>query len=450
MKKVLLLSVVLLGSGLAVFAGGQNEPMDEDVYPAGTMSFMGYGNPQVHKVHADDFLNRNRDVAPTVDFEILHVESESAARQHVIMSVTAGAWDDLPTAMRTEEVSLQVMADHGILVDLTDFALEHKDDYIDGVWDAGFYDGRYYGIPTQFKPQLLFYNATLFEKYNIDPERMDTIEGWIDVGRDLKRKSEGKVRLSYIDPGHFTWRYYGRRGLMPQAEANIWDDDGNVVIDTDPGSLLAFNTLDTLKSEDLLLTASMFQPQLYDATRDGRIATFYIGAFWDQFLRQNLPDMEGDWRMMPAPMFENIGLRGAPVAAIDVILNPPGGAPYKDLYLEMMLDFQFNNEARIDWTEKMIGQNQTVSAPIVKKTLEDPYWSQPTHYYGGQSLLGMETKGLVNFAPNLRVTNVDAEADSIISAELEKYVAGDQSMDQAVANMGRILRQRIRKAPAAR
>ncbi len=435
---------------MSVSAGGRAEVVEDGVYPAGTMTFMGYGNPQVHKVHGDDFLERNRDVAPNVDFEILHVESEQAARQHVVMSVTAGVWDDLPTAMRTQEVSLQVLADQGILADLTDFALEHKDDYLDGVWEAGFYDGKYYGIPTQFKPQLIFYNASLFEEYDIDPERMDTIEGWIDVGRELKEKSNGKVHLSYVDPGSFTWRYYGRRGFMPQAEANIWDEDGNVVIDTDPGSLLAFETLDTLHSEGLLLTATMFQPQLYDATRDGRIATYYIGAFWDQFLRQNLPDMEGDWRMMPAPMYENVGMRGAPVPAIDVVIAHPDGNPYKDLYLEMMLDFQFNNEARIDWTEQMLAQNQTISAPIAKETLKDPYWKQPTPYYGGQSLLGMESEGLVNFAPNLRVTNVDAEADSIISAEIEKYVAGDQSMDQAVKNMGRILRQRIGTAPAAR
>ncbi len=452
MKKwiTMLSSAVCITAVMGLSAAGRAEEVEEGVYPAGTMSFMGYGNPQVHQEHADDFLERNRDIAPNVKFEVMQVETEEAARQHVIMSVTAGAWEDLPTAMRTQEVSLQVLAEAGILVDLTDVAMEYKDDFLDGVWDAGFYDGKYYGFPTQFKPQLLFYNASLFEEYDIDPQRMDTIEGWIDVGRELKEKSNGEVHLSYVDPGHFTWRYYGRRGLMPQAEARIWDDEGNVVIDTCPGSLLAFDALDTLYSEGLLLKATMFQPQIYDATRDGRIATYYIGAFWDQFLRQNLPDMEGDWRMMPAPVFESVGLRGAPVPAIEVLIDNPGGNPYKDLYIDLQLDFQFNNEARKKWTESMLAQNQTISAPIVHETLKDPYWSQPTPYYGGQSLLGMESKGLENFAPNMRVTNADAEADSIISSEIEKYVAGDQTMDEAVANMGRILRSRIGKAPAAR
>ena len=44
------------------------------------------------------------------------------------------------------------------------------------------------------------------------------------------------------------------------------------------------------------------------------------------------------------------------------------------------------------------------------------------------------------------VTPQDAEADTIISAELEKYVAGDQSMDDAIANMQKNLEAKIGKA----
>ena len=453
MRKSLVLSVLglwlIVSAGL--FAAAQREAAAaEEEYPAGTMRFMGYGNPQVHEEYIDAFLDRNRDIAPNVRYETIHVESEAAARQQIIVSATAGAWDDLPTAFRTQEVSMQVMAEAGLLMDLTDFVTEHKERFIDGAFSGLTYDGRYYAFPSQLKPQLVFYNVEIFDEYGIDPERMDTIEGWVEVGRELKERSNGEVYLSYIDPGSYTWRYYGRRGFMPQANARIWDDEGNVVIDTDPGARMAFETLDTLYQEELLLRAPMFQPSLYDATRDGRIATYYIGAFWDQFLRQNLPDMEGKWRMMTAPMFESVGTRGAPVVALESLPNPPGGNTYAGLYLEYLLDFQTNIDARIAWTESMLEQGQTVSAPITHEALEDPYWRSPTPYYGGQSLLGMESDGLHNPSENLRVTTADAEADAIISAELEAYVAGDQTMEQAIANMGRVLRDRIGQAPPAR
>ena len=58
----------------------------------------------------------------------------------------------------------------------------------------------------------------------------------------------------------------------------------------------------------------------------------------------------------------------------------------------------------------------------------------------------MEGKGLENSSQNLVVTPEDSEADTIISAELEKYVAGDQTMDEAIANMQANLESRIGQA----
>ena len=44
------------------------------------------------------------------------------------------------------------------------------------------------------------------------------------------------------------------------------------------------------------------------------------------------------------------------------------------------------------------------------------------------------------------VTPQDAQADIIISAEIEKYVAGEQTMDQAIANMDSQLKLMIGQA----
>ena len=43
----------------------------------------------------------------------------------------------------------------------------------------------------------------------------------------------------------------------------------------------------------------------------------------------------------------------------------------------------------------------------------------------------------------MMVTASDAEADTIISAELEKYIAGEQTIQQAIANMDKELKLRI-------
>jgi multiple sugar transport system substrate-binding protein len=318
---------------------------------------------------------------------------------------------------------------------------------VPGVFDDIYYKGKLWCLPNSLRGQMLFYNKEIFDKYGIDPKEMETFEGYLEVGKKLRDASKGQVFLSYIDPATRTWRYWGRRGLMPQAKARIWDDEGNVVIDTDPGARTALKYLETLHKEGLLFNSLILQPPLYEATRQGKVATYYIGAFYDEFLRANLADMAGKWRIMKPPVFKDIGIGGAPVVGIECITQKPGN-PYGELVKMIWYDMMFNTEARIAWTKDMIKQNAPYSNPISKEMLKDPFWKEPEPYYGGQSFREWEGIVLENPSVNMRVTPKDAEADGIISAEIEKFVAGNQTMDQAIANMGKLLRDRIGKAPA--
>ena len=433
--------IALLANGVVWAQGGQESP-DDGSYPPGTMVLYDYGQPQYWLQFFTNYLEDNPEATANVTVEMVQTEGEADARQKVQMSFTAAAYDELPDAMATAPVSMQALAEGGVLMDVTDFVEPYMDRFFPGTFDQITYKGRVYGLPKSLRPQLLFYNQDIFDRYGIDPARMDTVEGYIDVGRELRDKSNGAVKLSYIDPGSRTWRYYGRRGFMPQANARIWDDEGNVVIDTDEGAALAFGTIETLYEEGLLLRSAIFAPPLYEATRNEEVATFYIGAFWDEFLRKNLEDMQGSWRVMPAPMYESVGKRGAPVIGIQAIVDKPKSV-YAGLYQEVWRTFHFDSAARKRWTDQMVEQNAPYPNPITMELLEDPYWKEPTPFYGTQSFREMEGTGLIDAAENMRVTVDDAEADLIISAELEKYIAGDQTMDEAITNMGTNLRSRI-------
>lgn len=411
-------------------------------YPAGEMVLYGYGQPQAIAATVDEFLDKNRDIAEGVTFEAVQSEGEDAVRQRVVTSYSGGASKDLPDAIQTGAVSLVEMAKSGALLDVTDHVDPLKDDLVPGALSDMTIDGKVYALPASVRPQLLFYNASLFESYNIDPTEMDTMEGYVEVGRKLKEASDGEVYLSNVDTGSLTWRYWGRRGLMPQAEAKIWDDAGEVVIDTDPGAKLALGTLDTLVSEELVYKSTPFEPPLYDATADGKIATFYIGAFWEEFMRANLTGMEGDWRVMPAPAYSEIGTRGAPVTGMFSLINKPE-ATYAGLFTEWWDSYTFDNDSRQAYTERMLDEGMAYNPPVSVDMLEQPFWKEPDAYFGGQSFREMEGVGLDNPSTNMRVTSDDAEADNLISAELERYVAGEQTMDEAIAAMGKSLRAKI-------
>lgn len=415
------------------------------VYPAGTITIYGTGQPQYLQEYYDAWLNAHRDIAPDVKIEIVQMESHAKSRENITMTSLAGATDDLPDATYLDPVNIMDLSQAGLLADETEFLKPYVSKMVDGATSDATISGKTYGLPESVRPNVLFYNKAIFEKYGVDPSIMSTFTGYEEAGRQLKEKSGGQVYLSYVSPGSRTWRYWGRRGLMPQAGARIWDDNGEVVIGSDAGTKLALGTLDKLNSEGLLLKTEIMEPALYDAINSQKVATFYIGAFWDEFMRKNCQATSGQWAVMPSPTFEKVGTTGAPVSSYFCIVNK-GKNVYAGLLEQLWKDFTFDTASRNTWVKSMESKNAPYANPISLEMLKDPFWKEPSTFYDGMSFREMEGKCLENGSANLIVTPQDAQADEIISAEIEKYVAGNQSMDDAIANMDKNLKAKIGKA----
>lgn len=414
-------------------------------YPAGPIIWWATGQPEFRKIYYDNWFERHQDIAEGCYIEPTTIKTTNEGQQQVAMYKMSGDYESMPDIMFLDSVGVVNMAMNGLLRDETEFYATVEDDMVDGAADDATINGRVYGLPDAVRPQMMFYNAEIFEKYGIDPAEMETFEGYLEVGRKLKEASNGEVYLSYIDPGTYTWRYWGRRGLMPQANARIWDEEGNVVIGEDPGTKLALGYLDQLNSEGLLYKTEMMKQPLYEAADEGKIATFYIGAFWDEFLRGNLTATAGKWRAQAAPVFSEIGTGGAPVSTYYCLIEKDDDT-YYSLLETVWKDFATDGEAYKEWVDEMVEVNGPYNNPVSKTMLEDPYWQEGSDFYGGMSFRKAESDALANPSKNLVVTPDDAEADNIISAEIEKYVAGEQTMEDAIRNMDKELKARIGQA----
>lgn len=450
MKKFFLIVLMVILLAVPVFAQGSKETeksadSSTDVYPDGSILIWSTGQPQFRKMYYQDWIDRNRDIAPNVEIEVETISTMADGQQKLAMYSLSGDYDSMPEVIMLDAVGIVELSSAGLLQDVTDYFTPMADQFVDGAASDATVNGRIYGLPDAVRPQILFYNNALFEKYGVDPAMMSTFDGYLEAGKLLKEKSNGEVYLSYIDPASYTWRYWGRRGLMPQANARIWDENGNVVIGTDPGTKLALGYLDDLNKNGLLYKTRMFQQPLYEATDEGTIATFYIGAFWDEFMRKNITATAGDWRVMNAPVFKEVGTGGAPVSTSFCIVNTKSNE-YTELFKMLWYDFQTDTASRNAWVADMEELNGPYSNPVAKNVLADPFWQEPSDFYGGQSFRKAEGEGLVNSSKNMMVTASDAEADTIISAEIEKYVAGEQTIEQAIANMDKELKLKIKKA----
>ena len=431
MKRFLaLLLTLVMAFGVSSLAAAE----DKD-----KLTIWSYGTPEYMRIYFQRYLEREN---TGLTAEMVNYSGEEEVRQQLMMTVNAGAMEDLPTAISTFPVSMKVLVEAGLLADITDLVTPYMDQFVDGAFDQATYQGRIYGMPYTLQPKMMFYNQEIFDKYDIDPARMSTFAGYIGVGRELLEKSNGKVKLSYAAPDSYVWRYWFRRGLMPQANARIFDEDGNVVFDKDPGTRLAMETFNTMLVEGMLLNVGVFSAEDYEAARQGEIATYYIESFWDTFLRGNLQDMSGKWRCMPAPVFDEVGTAGAQVIAMYCPVNTGDEAKTK-LFVDMLLDFNLNVQARNQWTKDMLDMNYAVEHPITKKLQADPYWVETSEFYGGTSYRQMVTKAFENPSANLPVGLNDAEADTIIASEMEKWVAGAQDMEQTITAIGNELRTKL-------
>ena len=445
MRKALIALLLCLLISIPVFASGSDESSSSDSFPPGEIVAWATGQPQFKQPYYQAYIDSQgeRTEGITLRYEAFPTQADS--QQRLIMYSMAGDNSSLPEFMPLDAVGLVELAKAGLLRDQTEYFEAQADQYLDGVVNDATVDGKIWGLPDSVKPQLLFYNNAIFEKYDVDPEMMKTFEGYLEAGKLLKERSNGEVYLSWIDTTTYTWRYWGRRGLMPQTGARIWDENGNVVIGEDEGTKIALGYLAELYNEGLLFRSTMMQPPLFEAADDGKIATFYIGAFFDEFLRKNLVDTAGDWRAMAAPVFEDIGLAGAPISQYFCIVDT-GTNEYEDLCREIWWDSQNNIEAIKKKVTELEAINGAYDNPVSKASLADPFWSEPSDFYGGQSFRQIQTDGLQNVSKNLVVTPQDAQADNIISEELEKFVAGEQTIEQAIANMDKELKLQIGQA----
>ena len=172
MKRILALVLVLASLlSLTAAAGAQ----EQKVFPAGTMTVYGYGNPQFLQLYYDDFLERHRDIAPEVKIEVVQTKNAQDSREKISMTYLSGALEDLPTLAYIDPVGLKDMANGGIILDMTDYLTPMLPKLVDGAANDATVGGRIFGLPESVRPQLLFYNQKIFDELVIDPAQMTTI-----------------------------------------------------------------------------------------------------------------------------------------------------------------------------------------------------------------------------------------------------------------------------------
>ncbi len=426
----------LMGAGAVATAasgvplGLLRRAMAQNSYPPGTVTLWSWGTPQLQTEWMNDFLQAQYPDAGITGEAV--GQPGAGDIQQMLMTDFAAGGTTLPDFVQSGPAIVPILARAGVLVDLTDWVGGIRDLMPEGIFDLWTVNGQVYAFPWRPNTWMMYYNREVFDNAGVSPDDIETWEDWVEAGIEIKNATNGESLLEYRNGGGY-WHTAGQ--LVPQAGGRYLDDDYNIVIDTDPNTVEVFMHLERLHREGLLFQTPDFDPGWYQAFRDGKISAIHYGNWFDEFLKQNLPEMSGKWGLMPLPAFSNENHKG-PMESVPFGIINRANAPYVELIKEM-LEWQFLNLERvIDYLHIMTDRNLPAFLPVLREVYDDPFMTAPDPYYGDQSFQAAAAESTVG-APNILDPTLDGagEITTVIDTELARVYADEQDMATALQNM---------------
>ena len=251
------------------------------------------------------------------------------------------------------------------------------------------YNDRIYGIPQSLSAVMLYYRADRFEELGINPDDIKTWDDFVEIGLKVK-ETTGEYMVA-LDHSYF-------QILLRQRGGDIVDKNGNLAITSD----LAIDTLDwiiDLLEMDIALVPS--RGTLYDGLFIGgelHDVLTLIGPEWLglDYLKYNAFDMEGLWRAMPLPRW-NDGVsddRRTSSYGGQGLLITAGSNKVEEAW--SFIEFAL---ADIEGSVQRFVQDN--SFPSYMPAWDDPRLLKSDPYFGGQSLGAL----LLELAPELPTQN---------------------------------------------
>ncbi len=165
--------------------------------------------------------------------------------------------------------------DTGRLADLTPVAAQLRNSFPDYLWENCEKNGHVYAIPWDTGPCAVFYKRDIFQKYGIDPKKIDTWEDYIQAGEEILRKSGGKTKMLPLGLDSLENMYLI---ILQQVRGQIFDEQGRIAINS-KASQEALAIIKEMRKAGICSDVQMFSQEFMAGINDNSIAT-YPSAVW--------------------------------------------------------------------------------------------------------------------------------------------------------------------------
>jgi multiple sugar transport system substrate-binding protein len=232
---------------------------------------------------------------PKVTVNLVNAGTGSAEYTKLENAIKAGS--GAPDVAQIEYYALPQFALQGALADLSADGLGGaQSQFSSAVWGSVNIGGKLVGLPQDTGPMALFYNKTIFDKYQLTVPTT-----WAQYATDAAKLHAANPK-EYIgndtgDPGFVTSMIWAAGG-DPYAVSG----SKNVTINLqDPGARKFAALWSPLIAKGLLAPVTSWSTQWYTGLANGSIASLVTGGWMGVDLETGVPSGKGDWRVAPLP-----------------------------------------------------------------------------------------------------------------------------------------------------
>ena len=235
---------------------------------------------------------------PNVDVELANVGTGND--HYVALQNAISAGSGVPDVAQVEYGALGQFTITDSLADLTSFGAADLDGtFSPGPWGSVSEGDGIFGLPMDSGPMALFYNAEVFEKYDV--EVPTTWDEYVEAARALHAADPNVyIGSDGNDPGFAT-------SIMWQAGGKPYSVDGtDITIDLagDEGAAKYAETWQKLVDEGLVSDIQGWSDEWFQALGNGTLATLTTGAWMPANFESGAPEGSGKWRVAPMPQWE--------------------------------------------------------------------------------------------------------------------------------------------------
>ncbi|MEH7384240.1 sugar ABC transporter substrate-binding protein [Bacillus sp. JJ1521] len=329
----------------------------------------------------------------------------------------------LPDGMLQTDDELQgkLEAFPGAFANLSELGYdEFKKDFPEFKIDAASKDGNIYAMPFDTGPAAIFYRTDLFEEAGVNPEEIKTWDDYVEAGGKIK-EATGKAMLSFdqADANVYTI-------ILNQEGEGYYDEDNNLTV----GSEASVNALEVLKGlhdKDALLGVTGWDAWV-TSFANSDTASVIAGGWLVGTIKQQAPDTDGKWGLMPLPAHKENGSRSSVQGGSSFVI-PSTGNKVQETY-DFLSWFTTSVEAQ---EIAMDGGLFPTYAPVFESAMFD----EEVPFFGNQKIWRFLADEMDKI-PTITYTKNDPIArDEIVKAQGEALngKSAKEAMQQAKKNI---------------